>query len=39
MERDRISQLSDLANAVRYAQNGSKEQFSSYIDQLARIAN
>lgn len=38
MERDRVAHIADLANAVRYAQNGTVEQFSSYIDRLVRIA-
>lgn len=38
MERDRVAHIADLANAIRYAQNGSVEQFSSYMDSLLRIA-
>lgn len=39
MERERIAHLTDLANAVRYAQNGTKEQFESYMDSMLRVVN
>ena len=29
--------LTDMANAVRVAQNGTKEQFTDYVDALSRM--
>ena len=37
MERDRLLKLTDLANAVRVAQNGTREQFSNYVETLTRM--
>ncbi len=39
MEQDRMSHLIDLANTIRFAQNGSKDQFSQFIQQLMRLAS
>ncbi len=39
LEQDRLSGLIDLANAVRFAQNGTKDQFSQFINNLERAAS
>jgi len=39
LEKDRMSNLIDLANAVRFAQNGTKEQYSQFIQDLMRLAS
>jgi len=39
MEQDRMSHLIDLTNAIRYAQNGNKQQFTQFINELVRLAS
>jgi hypothetical protein len=38
LERDRLVHLADFADAVRFAQNANREQYSSYISALLRSA-
>ena len=38
IERKRVSDLADMANAVRYAHNADKDQYSEYIGRLIRAA-
>jgi hypothetical protein len=39
LEQDRMSRLIDMTNAMRFAQNGNKEQFSSFVEELMRMAS
>ncbi len=34
-----MSHLIDLTNAIRYAQNGNKQQFTQFINELVRLAS